>query len=231
MAVKPCPRNQQFRELPEPAIPVRRRSVQRLQQQPPPHAHFRPRPWLFFIPIVCKNAGHNKNNNNKGKKSRTIWFSNDFFIFLKISFRAVSFLDFLISKKKIGFNDHQCFLFVSLGPLWWSFDVMFLCVPLGCRIQAALVFFLPLKTPRISRPRRLFPRYSLSSKLLQVYLSFLPLLLVLEPWKKESLANGILSSTVEFFLCWSLTDLLKCCRFQLDIKETSCRTVMILVIL
>ncbi len=229
MAVKPCPRKQQFRELPEPAIPVRRRSVQRLQQQPPPHAHFRPRPWLFSIPIVFKNAGHN--NNNKRKKNRTIWFSNDFFIFLKISFQAVSFLQFLISKKKIGFNDHQCFLFVSLSPLRWSFDVMFLCVPLGCRIQAALVLFLSLKTPRISRRRRLCPRYSLSSKLLQVFLSCLPLLLVLEPWKKENLAYGILSWIVEFFLCWSLTDLLKCCRFQLDIKETSCRTVMILVIL
>jgi hypothetical protein len=67
--------------------------------------------------------------------------------------------------------------------------------------------------------------------LLQVFLSCLPLLLVLEPWKKENLAYGILSWIVEFFLCWSLTDLLKCCRFQLDIKETSCRTVMILVIL
>jgi hypothetical protein len=36
------------------------------QQQPPPRAQFRPRPWLFFIPIVCKNADHN--NNNKRKK-------------------------------------------------------------------------------------------------------------------------------------------------------------------
>ncbi len=75
------------------------------------------------------------------------------------------------------------------------------CVPLGCRIQAALVFPFPLKTPRISPRRRLCPRYSLSSKLLQVFLSFLPLLLVLQPWKKESLADGILSWIVEFLLC------------------------------
>jgi hypothetical protein len=37
--------------------------------------------------------------------------------------------------------------------------------------------------------------------LLQVFLSFLPLLLVLQPWKKESLADGILSWIVEFLLC------------------------------
>ncbi len=148
MAVKPCPRNQQFRELAEPAIPVRRGSVQRPQQQPSPRAHFRPRPWLFFIPIVCKNAGHNNNNNNnnKRKKSRTIWVSNDFFIFLKISFQVVSFLDFLISKKKkIGFNDQQCFLFVSLSPHWWSFDVMFLACLLVVEFKLHWFFLFPWK--------------------------------------------------------------------------------------